>query len=1066
MVHWSDYFWSEGNRGFEVLSSNVKYGAIAIEEFQRFLNESAQCESVYYKSLSRLQSQLTKNQYLGTFTPIWSLIRDLFDKISSTHSATVSFYQELLRDIHNYQDLYQKKVKTHIQKDGDILRSAELISQLHNSLHIVNKAKEQYHSVTLDYERAKRTGNSLFNTSSATSQDNNSPGLAQTTLNALQANKVERLERKCRLAQDEYKLTIEKYNSVRNDYEKRFQDACTKFQDFEIDHIEKMLLFSLTFSELLQRNHEQIRLAQNDFSDKLKSLSGNDLLDGFVEQKKTGTDRPVVLQIEEVDNLKASAPPTNNNTPDVLSGHDDSNQVDQLESGVPSFQAHFNVSPQNTKSSDNNNANNNRALSQHSGNTHSNAPSHNLITSPTANITTTSPNVTTSNNQMLRSPEPNSSNEQTSNPFDVKIRRPKFTGFFGTGRKERKEKKNEKKTSTNTKSTKPSQVHQSRDESNEVHLQNSNYETIDFNKKTDNNVDSIPSSFNTERNKCSTPEPYTQSSSTMLKNENKLQVRHSVNPPSLLKTSNSTDTSSDDDDDDDNPILKIDFKINPKAEILSDVDDETKIVNAMRLIDKNMGNFMTTSRGQSNRNPDLNKSFSIDQLGTRTLPPSIPLRAALTISNSATTDNTDNSSMFPPHDEFDRSHSNSVSNTLTNQEDLFAPLQSTIESTNIQSISSTDDDTEVANSFHHEDLTTNKKILFPRLQVPSARHLHQQQPKWTSVSPSIASINPNFRNSPIISHEQPMSPLTPDTIDQIPLAIAFQEIIHVMMSGNNQENWKSRIVGEMLISFPASILNLFVDPSHFSNRLQFRLKNLDHIENITAKSSLIAQNESSTDSNDSIYSFDMTGLYNALQNLQEKNPSSRFFNLNVLNYEIKHTDVSNIPIQMSSKWTRTFDTISVNINYSFNSSALPNSIRLNNDTVICYTIITDGQEIKESSPTAEWSVDECKLWWKVPYVNNGTGNLSATIITAHKNTIDNDNDQQQQQALTASSIVNAYFLGENALFSSIDFELACNGYRISLLKKKILSGKYQSEPDQTEPLHLFQHPITSSSSTF
>ena len=39
MVNWSDSFWGDGNRGFEALSSNIKIGAIAIEEFQRFLNE-------------------------------------------------------------------------------------------------------------------------------------------------------------------------------------------------------------------------------------------------------------------------------------------------------------------------------------------------------------------------------------------------------------------------------------------------------------------------------------------------------------------------------------------------------------------------------------------------------------------------------------------------------------------------------------------------------------------------------------------------------------------------------------------------------------------------------------------------------------------------------------------------------------------------------------------------------------------------------------------------------------------------------------------------------------------
>lgn len=83
------------------------------------------------------------------------------------------------------------------------------------------------------------------------------------------------------------------------------------------------------------------------------------------------------------------------------------------------------------------------------------------------------------------------------------------------------------------------------------------------------------------------------------------------------------------------------------------------------------------------------------------------------------------------------------------------------------------------------------------------------------------------------------------------------------------------------------------------------------------------------------------------------------------------------------------------------------------------------------------SLNEHKLLWKVPYVNNGTGSLSATVQT---DKIGNDSDQHEQP-LTTSSIVNAYFIGENALFSSVDLDLACRGYRISLLKKKILSGK-------------------------
>jgi hypothetical protein len=160
-------------------------------------------------------------------------MRHLLDKICSAHLSTVNFYQDLLRDIHNYQDLYQKKFKFQMNKDGDINRTPDLITQLNNSLNTVNKAKEQYYSIAVEYERAKRSGNNSSNMSStSTTQDTHSPSLAQSAINSLALRHTDRLERKYRQAQDEYKLTIEKYNSLRNDYEKRFADG--KFPSISI----------------------------------------------------------------------------------------------------------------------------------------------------------------------------------------------------------------------------------------------------------------------------------------------------------------------------------------------------------------------------------------------------------------------------------------------------------------------------------------------------------------------------------------------------------------------------------------------------------------------------------------------------------------------------------------------------------------------------------------------------------------------------------------------------------------------------------------------------------------
>jgi hypothetical protein len=87
----------------------------------------------------------------------------------------------------------------------------------------------------------------------------------------------------------------------------------------------------------------------------------------------------------------------------------------------------------------------------------------------------------------------------------------------------------------------------------------------------------------------------------------------------------------------------------------------------------------------------------------------------------------------------------------------------------------------------------------------------------------------------------------------------------------------------------------------------------------------------------------------------------------------------------------------------------------------------------------------------VPYTFDGSGTLTGTVAI---HVDDNDHEQTRK----TSSNVHVQFLGENALFSSIEFEFACRGYRISLLKKKICTGKYQAEQDQHESIEPVSHP--------
>jgi hypothetical protein len=66
----------------------------------------------------------------------------------------------------------------------------------------------------------------------------------------------------------------------------------------------------------------------------------------------------------------------------------------------------------------------------------------------------------------------------------------------------------------------------------------------------------------------------------------------------MRKSTSSSDSSDDEDDDDGFPISKIKFKINETTQKspIAEENDETKISNAMRLVDKNIGHFATYSR--------------------------------------------------------------------------------------------------------------------------------------------------------------------------------------------------------------------------------------------------------------------------------------------------------------------------------------------------------------------------------------------------------------------------------------------------------------------------------------
>lgn len=128
-----------------------------------------------------------------------------------------------------------------------------------------------------------------------------------------------------KLALEDYKSSIEKYNQIRVEYERKLADSCNHFQYAEETHLKQMRTFIDVYAKLvaaIQLNKQQI---YTDFSARLNDQYTVDyLMQTFIENKRTGQERPDVAQFIEVACNPFNNPPITNSTAatQLLDGND------------------------------------------------------------------------------------------------------------------------------------------------------------------------------------------------------------------------------------------------------------------------------------------------------------------------------------------------------------------------------------------------------------------------------------------------------------------------------------------------------------------------------------------------------------------------------------------------------------------------------------------------------------------------------------------------------------------------------------------------------------------------
>ncbi|XP_060844591.1 F-BAR domain only protein 2 isoform X4 [Rhopalosiphum padi] len=341
-------------------------------------------------------------------------------------------------------------------------------------------------------------------------------------------------------------------------------------------------------------------------------------------------------------------------------------------------------------------------------------------------------------------------------------------------------------------------------------------------------------------------------------------------------------------------------------------------------------------------------------------------------------------------------------------------------------------------------------ISIPR--PPSRRENNGPRNQLSPISigrtDSVSSLD--FRSSGVLGPSRGPSPLTIGLCDSIPLAVAFHEIIHAYFKGSNESRCQVKMFGDMMVSFPAGIANILANNPNPA-KLSFRLKNTARVENILPNKQLVITDSPFTSTDSTVYEFNMPALTSLLRKQFEQNPSASYFNVDILKYQVKlhNTAAGSCPFQLVSFYKCSNTYTDLKIGYKFNSHSMSVPSPLLNVTVSAN--LNSAIRNMQSKPTAQWAPDTKTVSWRFAELaqyseSQGSGSLKARF---------------EVDSLCPISTIVTQFNCEGTTLSGVEFELASSGYRVSLIKRRFVAGKYicDGEPD---PKSSTQHSTVSS----
>ncbi|XP_034117093.1 F-BAR domain only protein 2 isoform X5 [Drosophila albomicans] len=280
------------------------------------------------------------------------------------------------------------------------------------------------------------------------------------------------------------------------------------------------------------------------------------------------------------------------------------------------------------------------------------------------------------------------------------------------------------------------------------------------------------------------------------------------------------------------------------------------------------------------------------------------------------------------------------------------------------------------------------------------------------------------------------SPLTIGISDTIPLAVAFHEIIHAYFRGSDESRCQVKVSGDMMLSFPAGIAGLLANNPNPA-KLGFRIKQVQNLDNLVPNGKLVQIDRQQSSAMSTLLEFNMPALTALLRRQAENNPNASYFNVDILKYQVRtKPGASSCPFQLVSYWKCEPSYTALKVDYKYNNHAMASASPLLNVTL---SVPVNGSVRNvQSKPHSSWLGESNRLVWNFTDISQnsqdgGVGTLRARLEL---------NDGPSTPAMLATQ-----FNCEGTTLSGIEFELQGSGYRLSLVKRRFVSGKYVCEGD-------------------